>query len=64
MESEGNTQVIHALVPLADMFGYANDLRSHTQGRATYAMEFAHYDAVPVSVANEIMEKTGNSFRF
>ncbi len=64
MESEGNTQTIRAVVPLADMFGYANDLRSRTQGRATYSMEFSHYDAVPASVANEIMEKMGNGFRF
>ncbi len=64
MESEGNTQMIRALVPLADMFGYANDLRSRTQGRATFTMEFSHYDAVPAPVANEIMEKMGNGFRF
>jgi len=49
---------------LAEMFGYANDLRGKTQGRASYAMEFAHYEAVPKSVANEIMEKMGSGFRF
>lgn len=64
MESEGNTQMIRALAPLAEMFGYANDLRSRTQGRATYSMEFAHYEPVPSSVANEIMEKMGAAFRF
>ncbi|NLV43400.1 MAG: elongation factor G [Candidatus Hydrogenedentes bacterium] len=64
MESEGNTQIIRALVPLAEMFGYANDLRSRTQGRATYAMEFSRYEPVPVNAANEIMEKMGNAFRF
>jgi elongation factor G len=64
MESEGNTQTINAFVPLAEMFGYANDLRGRTQGRASYAMEFAHYEAVPKSVANEIMEKMGSGFRF
>ena len=46
------------------MFGDANDLRSKTQGRATYAMEFSHYEPVPVTAANEIMEKMGVSFRF
>ena len=64
MESEGNTQMIRSLVPLAEMFGYANDLRSRTQGRATYSMEFSHYEPVPTSVANEIMEKMGSGFRF
>ncbi len=64
MESEGNAQIINAHVPLAEMFGYANDLRGRTQGRATYAMEFDHYEIVPRAVANEIMEKTGSGFRF
>ncbi|MCK5862320.1 MAG: elongation factor G [Candidatus Hydrogenedentes bacterium] len=64
MESEGNTQVINAFVPLSEMFGYANDLRGRTQGRATYAMEFDHYSVVPKPVANEIMEKMGSGFRF
>jgi len=64
MENEGAAQMIHAVVPLAEMFGYANDLRSKTQGRATYAMEFSHYEPVPVTAANEIMEKMGVSFRF
>ncbi len=64
MESEAGVQNIRAYVPLAGMFGYANDLRSRTQGRATYAMEFYQYEAAPRNVANEIMEKMGSTFRF
>jgi len=64
MESEGTSQTIRAFVPLAEMFGYANDLRGRTQGRASYAMEFDHYEPVPRNVANEIMEKMGSGFRF
>ncbi len=64
MESEGTAQTIHALAPLAEMFGYANDMRSRTQGRAVYSMQFGHYEPVPRQVANEIMEKMGSSFRF
>jgi elongation factor G len=64
MESEATTQTIKAFVPLAEMFGYANALRSRTQGRASYSMEFANYEPAPTSVANEIMEKAGSSFRF
>jgi len=45
-EMRGNTQVVRADVPLAEMFGYATDLRSATQGRATYTMEFSHYQPV------------------
>jgi elongation factor G len=52
-----NTQVITAEVPLATMFGYATDLRSKTQGRATYTMQFAHYEPVPTSVQEEIVAK-------
>jgi elongation factor G len=52
-----NTQVITAEVPLATMFGYATDLRSKTQGRATYTMQFAHYEAVPTSLQEEIVAK-------
>ncbi len=58
MESRGTTQIVHAQVPLASMFGYATDLRSMTQGRATYAMEFAHYQALPRSLGDEIVAKT------
>jgi len=64
MESEGSTQTIRAFVPLAEMFGYANELRSRTQGRATYAMEFAQYEPAPIGVANEVMEKAGSTYRF
>jgi len=64
MESEGNTQCIKAFVPLAEMFGYANSLRSRTQGRASYSMQFSNYEPAPTGVANEIMEKAGSNFRF
>ena len=55
MEARGNAQVIKALVPLAEMFGYATDLRSMTQGRATYIMRFSHYEEVPSDVAEKII---------
>ncbi|NMB25553.1 MAG: elongation factor G [Firmicutes bacterium] len=55
MESRGTAQVIRAFVPLREMFGYATDLRSMTQGRATYVMSFAHYDGVPASIAEELV---------
>jgi len=57
MEQKGNSQAIRALVPLADMFGYATDLRSRTQGRATYSMQFHAYNEVPESIAKEIIAK-------
>jgi len=57
MEPRGNAQVIQSQVPLSQMFGYATDLRSKTQGRATYTMQFAHYDEVPKSLAEEIIAK-------
>ncbi len=57
MEQKGNGQTIRALVPLADMFGYATDLRSRTQGRATYSMQFHSYAEVPDSIAKEIVAK-------
>jgi elongation factor G len=57
MEQKGNSQAIRALVPLADMFGYATDLRSRTQGRATYTMQFHSYAEVPEAVAKEIVAK-------
>jgi elongation factor G len=56
-----NTQVITAEVPLATMFGYATDLRSKTQGRATYTMQFSHYEPVPASVQEEIVAKVRGS---
>jgi elongation factor G len=64
MEQIGAVRKVFAFVPLADMFGYANDIRSRTQGRASYSMEFAQYEPVPPSIANEIMERSGSSFRF
>lgn len=57
MNSRAGAQVIEAQVPLAQMFGYATDLRSKTQGRATYTMQFAHYEQVPKNVAEEIIAK-------
>jgi elongation factor G len=57
MDQRGSTQVIRALVPLADMFGYATDLRSRTQGRATYTMQFSAYHEVPDSIAREIIAR-------
>jgi elongation factor G len=59
MEPRGNAQVVRAKVPLAEMFGYATDLRSMTQGRATYSMQFAHYQAVPRDIGTGIAAKAG-----
>jgi elongation factor G len=56
VEARGNTQVLQAQAPLGNMFGYVNSLRSMTQGRATYTMQFDHYEAVPDSVAAEIVK--------
>ncbi|MEK6192480.1 MAG: elongation factor G [Chloroflexota bacterium] len=58
IEERGTSRVIAAHVPLAEMFGYATDLRSMTQGRATYSMEFARYAEVPSSIANELIAKS------
>jgi elongation factor G len=58
MEMRGNAQAIRAIVPLAEMFGYATSLRSMTQGRASYSMEFAHYEQLPQNVADQVMEKS------
>jgi len=57
MEPQGSVQVIQAQVPLAEMFGYATQVRSLSQGRATYTMEFSHYEPVPTNIANEIIAK-------
>ena len=57
MNARGNAQVIDAMVPLANMFGYVNTLRSMTQGRAAYSMTFDHYAAVPQAVADEVVAK-------
>ena len=56
-DTRGNAQVVEAFVPLANMFGYVNELRSFTQGRAQYTMQFSHYDEVPANVAAEVKEK-------
>ncbi|MGP0030776.1 MAG: elongation factor G [Acidimicrobiales bacterium] len=57
MEQQGSSHVINAQVPLADMFGYATDLRSRTQGRATYTMQFHSYNEVPESISKEIIAR-------
>ena len=57
MEQRGNTQVIRAHVPLSEMFGYATDLRSRTQGRATYTMQFDSYQQMPGNVQEEIVAR-------
>ena len=58
MDSRGNARVVNALVPLASMFGYVNNLRSMSQGRAQYTMQFNHYEPAPQHVADEVMEKS------
>jgi len=57
MESRGVNQVIHGVVPLSEMFGYATELRSRTQGRGTYTMQFSHYEEVPQNIAESIVSK-------
>ncbi len=57
MELENGLQTIHGFVPLSEMFGYATSLRSNTQGRANYSMEFDHYEPVPKSIADELSKK-------
>jgi elongation factor G len=57
MDSRGNASVINAMVPLANMFGYVNTLRSMSQGRAQYSMQFDHYEQVPQAVADEVRSK-------
>jgi elongation factor G len=59
MEDRGNAKVVNAMVPLANMFGYINTLRSMSQGRAQYTMQFDHYEPVPQAVADEVKEKMG-----
>lgn len=59
MEAQDNAQNIHAMVPLSEMFGYATDLRSATQGRGTFVMSFDHYTAVPKSIQEDIIKKNG-----
>ncbi|MFB9861186.1 elongation factor G [Salinicoccus siamensis] len=57
MAARGNAQVVNAFVPLSEMFGYATNLRSNTQGRGTYTMVFDHYEEVPKSISEEIIKK-------
>jgi elongation factor G len=57
MRVRGNSQVVDAAVPLSEMFGYSTDLRSKTQGRATYSMEFESYEVVPKLMAQQIIKK-------
>ena len=57
MTQRGEAQVIGARVPLSEMFGYSTTLRSQSQGRAVYSMEFSHYEEVPKSKADEIISK-------
>ena len=57
-EMRGSTTVVRAAVPLAEMFGYATDLRSMTQGRASYSMELSHYAEVPGNLAQELVAKS------
>ncbi|MBC1919915.1 elongation factor G [Listeria booriae] len=61
MEARGNAQVVRAFVPLANMFGYATYLRSSTQGRGVYTMQFDHYEEVPKSVGEEIIKANGGN---
>jgi elongation factor G len=60
MQPVGNAQVVRAIVPLAEMFGYATDIRSMSQGRATFHMEFDHYEEVPQSIASDIIDSGSN----
>lgn len=59
MEDRANTKLIRAKVPLGEMFGYATDLRSQTQGRASYTMQFSSYEPVPKNIKDEIVAKSG-----
>jgi len=61
LEPRAGSQVITAYVPLAEMFGYATELRSMSQGRATYTMQFDHYDEVPKSIAEEVISRARGS---
>jgi len=58
IDERGSSRVVRAHVPLAEMFGYATELRSMTQGRATYSMEFSRYAEVPASIAGELIAKS------
>jgi len=56
-DSRGNANVVNAMVPLANMFGYVNTLRSFSQGRASFTMQFDHYEEVPRAVSQEVLAK-------
>jgi len=58
MEERGGSQLLRATAPLAEMFGYVNDLRSMTSGRAAYTMEFSHYEEAPRNIADEVKAKS------
>ena len=57
MESQGDQSIVRGMVPLSEMFGYSNALRTVTQGRATFTMHFEHYEAVPYLIAEQIIKK-------
>ncbi|MCL2530507.1 MAG: EF-Tu/IF-2/RF-3 family GTPase, partial [Coriobacteriia bacterium] len=61
IDSRGNAQQVNALVPLSEMFGYATDLRSSTQGRASYTMQFSSYEPIPKNISEEIVSKAGGN---
>ena len=60
-EISGNTNIVRGFVPLSEMFGYATTLRSATQGRGTFQMQFDHYQAVPKNIEQEIIAKRGRT---
>jgi elongation factor G len=62
MTERGMAKIIKAYVPLSEMFGYSTDLRSMSQGRATYVMEFSHYSAVPAALTEKIRAERGVKF--
>ncbi len=61
LESRDSLRILESRVPLAEMFGYATQLRSNTQGRATYTMQFSHYERVPAAIAEEAIEQARRS---
>ncbi|HOJ34727.1 MAG TPA: elongation factor G [Candidatus Hydrogenedentes bacterium] len=64
MEIQNTLRRIRGFAPLAELFGYANDIRSRTQGRVSHSIEFSHYEEVPPNIANKIMERTGGTYQF
>ena len=57
MDAHGGTHIVNAQVPLAEMFGYATDLRSRTQGRATFSMHFERYEQVPAQISEDVVAR-------